>query len=279
VPPLTLRAATPAAWLDAYLPPADGLRIVTVDELLTELEAIHLRLRDQGTPRRAAAKYLAAWYGGAAATSIGLAWAGAEAGFALDGGLRWQVGSEAWPERVELGPATAVVAPGHPWSEQAGTETVADVEERRALTVGTLADAFRPVNDALSELGGVGAGALWSEVGDGFGGSLQYQTAIPVTAERVAALEGLAGAEPAPWRAQPSIWTVDVPHGTVCVMQKAGCCLAYTEAENGQVEDEDSRLFAERFQEPPDAPRYCLNCRHRSRADCEARQVWWSARS
>ncbi len=111
-----------------------------------------------------------------------------------------------------------------------------------------LAEAVRPLLHTLRGLSGLGLPGLWAEVGDGFGGVLAYQSALPVTPERIATLRALSAAGGAPWKARLSLWQV----GPVCVMRKGGCCRAYTE---------------------PAAPPYCSDCSLRDPESCEAEQL------
>jgi hypothetical protein len=185
---LILAADTPRDWLDthlhawfAYFDPAVEHQELTVADLVDGgLADLHGRLVDAGTPGKAAAKYLAAWYGGLLARSVGYAAVAAEATLLVDrDGLRWHAHPAAWAARLELGAPAALVAPGHPWAEEA--EVVADGRERNARAVAALAAAVRPLLDELRSLAGLGLPGLWAEVGDGFGGVLAYQSALPVT--------------------------------------------------------------------------------------------------
>ncbi len=284
---MILPADTPRAWLDShyaawfeYHDPAVEHRRASLDDLLGGgLRELHERLTAEGTPRKAAAKYLADWFGGLVARSIGFASVAAGAGLLADrDALRWHIHPDGWAARVELGDPVALVAPGHPWSGRPGTETVAGEAERHARTVAALADALRPLVEALRPLSGLGLPGLWAEVGDGFGGVLAYQSSLPVRPEGIATLRALATAGTAPWKAHPSLWPVDTERGPVCVMHKGGCCLAYTEpAPDEEPDDEESRLFRERFGDDG-APRYCSHCSLRDAESCEAQQIWYAAR-
>ena len=250
-----LVADTKRAWLDthfaawfAYFDPAVEHRVLSVADLVDGgLAALHGQLTAAGTPAKAAAKYLAAWYGGLVARSVGYAAVAADASLLVEpDGLRWHAHPDAWAAKVELGEPGALVPGGHPWADEAAV--VADECARHERAVVALTEAVRPLVESLRELGGLGLPGLWAEVGDGFGGVLAYQSALPVTPQRIGTLRGLSGAERAPWKARLELWQV----GTSCVMRKGGCCRAYTE---------------------PSAPGYCSDCPLRDLASCEAEQL------
>lgn len=253
---MDVATSTPRAWLDTELaawfadlgPALPGHRFVSRDEAVALLPELHALRTDEGTPRKAAAKYLSAWFGGLAARTVGYGVLATGAAFVADPGqLRWRVHPGGWADVLDLGDAVALVPHGHPWSGQPGTETTADGHVR---AVHAVVEAVRPLVEALRQLSGLGLPGLWAEVGDGFGGPLAYQSTVAVTAERVALLDALAATPGTPWKARSRLW---IARDGICVQQKGGCCLAYTE---------------------PEADK-CSNCALRDADSCEADQVAW----
>jgi hypothetical protein len=236
-----------AAWFRDHDPGA-GHRQLTLDELVGgELAVLHERLVDAGSPAKAATKYLAGWFGGLTARSLGFAVLAAGAWFELEPDeLRWYLHPGGWADRLELGTTRALVAPGHAWAD---AEVVPSERERNERLVAALARALEPLIDALQPFGSLGRPGLWAEVGDGLAGPLAFQSELPVTAAAIAQLERLVTAEAAPWTALPRLWAVD----GVCVIVKGGCCRAYT---------------AEGV--------YCTNCPLQDDATCERAQLDWA---
>ena len=149
-----------------------------------------------------------------------------------------------WADRLELGSARALVAPGHAWDD---AEVVESERERNVRLVRALAAALEPLIAALQRLGALGRPGLWAEIGDGLAGPLSFQSELPVTGESIARLERLVAAAGAPWKALPRLWEAD----GVCVIRKGGCCRAYT-VEGGM----------------------CTNCPLHE--DCEGAQLEWA---
>ena len=247
---------TPRAWLETDLPawfadlgPAlPEHRFVTRDEAVALLPELHDLLTVDGTPRKAAAKYLAAWFGGLLARTVGYGVLTTGAAFLPDAGqLRWRVHPGGWADVLELGDAVALVPEGHSWSGQPGAETTVDGEARAVRAV---VEVVRPLVEELRRLAGLGLPGLWAEVGDGFGGPLAYQSELPATPERIAALDSLADTPETPWKVRSRLW---IAGEGICVQQKGGCCLAYTE---------------------PDSEK-CSNCALRDTSSCEEDQVAW----
>jgi hypothetical protein len=214
-------------------------------DLLPELHAL---LTVDSTPRKAAAKYLAAWFGGLVSSVVGYGVLATGAAFVADPEqLRWRVNPGGWAEVLDLGDVEAVVPEGHAWSGLPGTETAVDGHARAVLAV---VDAVRPLVETLRPLSGLGLPGLWAEVADGFGSPLAYQSKVAATPERIAVLDALADTPGTPWRRRSRLW---IARDGICVQQKGGCCLAYTEPETDK----------------------CSNCALRDPASCEADQVAW----
>lgn len=250
------RRVTPSAWLDTELaawfadlgPALPDHRFVTRDEAVALLPELHALLTSGGTPRKAAAKYLAAWFGGLATRTVGYGVLATGAAFVADPAqLRWRVHPGGWADVLELGDAVALVPEGHSWSGLPGTETTADGHAR---AVHAVVETVRPLVEALRPLSGLGLHGLWVEVGDGFGGPLAYQASTAVTPERLAMLDALAATPGTPWKVRSKLW---IARESICVQQKGGCCLAYTTPETEK----------------------CSNCALRDPESCEADQVAW----
>jgi hypothetical protein len=289
-----LPAATPRAWLETHLrsffrPLVDNQvehRRVGVADLIADdarvLRSLHDHLVAGGASPRAAATYLSGWFGGLAATAIGYGLLGSGAGFAVDpAAIRWLVHPNSWTDAVELGDAAVVVPPNHPWSGRQRAIVLDDPAERRERIVAALVDTVRPIVEACHGLARVGKVGLWNEVGDGFAGALVDPSPIPVTEARAVTLRELIGTPRAPWKARAVMHVVETGYGAIVVMQKGGCCLAFTSSnEDAAAEglDEEHREYEERFPDEPGAPGYCANCPRRALADCERRQVWWRTR-
>jgi hypothetical protein len=247
---------TPRAWLDSELaawfadlgPALPEHRYVSRDEAVALLPQLHELLTEDGTPRKAAAKYLAAWFGGLAARTVGYGVLATGAAFLADAEqLRWRVHPGGWADVLELGDAVALVPPRHRWSGLPGTETTAGGHAR---AVHAVVEVVRPLVEELRSLAGLGLPGLWAEVGDGFGGPLAYQAELPATPERIAALDALTDTPNTPWKTRSRLW---IARDDICVQQKGGCCLAYT---------------------GPEAEK-CSNCALRDAESCEADQVAW----
>ena len=291
---MRLPAGTPAAWLDTHLvrffasaEASDRAthRSLGVDDVLADDARVLRELRDaltaEGATSRAAATYLAGWFGGLAATALGYAFVGSGAGFLVDPAtIRWLLHPDGWTDTVELGEVTSAVAPGHPWSGLPNVLVIDDASERRARMVTALVEAVQPMMEACRGLARVGKVGLWNEVGDGFASVLAYQATIPVTEPDVETLRALIAVPGVPWKARATLRVVPTEHGQVCVMQKGGCCLVFTGTyglDDADLDD-DHRDYLERFSDPPGVPDYCTNGPRREFADCQARQLWWRAR-
>ncbi len=256
---MILPAPTPREWLDTHLtawfaelgPARPEHRHVSLEEAVALMPELHAIVAAEGTPPKAAAKYLAAWFGGLATRTVGYVALAADAGFVVDpAALRWRVHPEGWAEVIDLGDPVALVRDGHPWAGLPGTEIAEDPLAPAAVAV---AEAMRPLVEALRPLSGLGLPGLWAEVGDGFGGPLAYQAQLEVTQARMDVLRRIAATPGTPWKARSTLWAAPSGNGTVCVQQKGGCCLAYT---------------------VPDGE-YCSNCSLRDPESCEADQVAW----
>ena len=93
---------------------------------------------DGGSPEKAATKYLAGWFGGLTARSLGFAVLAADAWFELEPDeLRWHLHPGGWADRLELGETRALVGPGHAWQD---AEVVASERERNERLVAALVD-------------------------------------------------------------------------------------------------------------------------------------------
>lgn len=236
-------------------------RLLDSQTLVGSLPALRDRLVRDGATPTAAATYLAGWFGGGAAGEVARSLL--ETGACPLAGrdtIRWRVTDDGLPESVVLLGVPLVVA--------------------AADAAGALIDAVRPVIDGCHRLGHVGRPGLWNEVADGFAYAL---TDLPDRADHraaIATVRRLTALPGAPWRARPVVQLTPTSAGPISVVQKGGCCLAFTgsyEVDPAAL-DEVDRAYGERFRDAPGAPDYCTTCPRRSFADCEARQVWWHER-
>lgn len=273
-------AAEPAAWIDGYLwrcrsdalvtGAGDGPGTVTMSELLDGdaafLRAAADRLQRAGLPPAVTAMYLAAWFAGGAATVVGFGLAVASCGLLPDvRQLRWTLTNDGLPIRTHIG-TTGVVAAGHAWSGESSIEVVAD-DEVTSRSVQALVHACQPIVDACRRLARVGRVGLWNEVADCLGGALAHQCRAPVTEERLAALRRAVALPDAPWRSRPRIEQAHSPVlGPVPIVQKGGCCLAFTIASEPRRADDRGGTHG---------PGYCSTCRFRAPADCDRGQLSW----
>jgi hypothetical protein len=192
------------------------------------------------------------------AGAVGYGLAAAGAGFLVTE-PRWHLHADGWPTRVELGRPTVLVDPGHPWAGQPGVELAGGVAVDR--TVAALVEVAAPIVEACRRLCRVGLAGLWNEVGDGLGSALAFQFDVPVTPAMVAVLEAAVRAPGSPWRAVPDLRFAEASFGTVHVVQKGGCCLAYTCTDGDGDGDGEAA--------------YCSTCSLRDPAECDAQQVAW----
>lgn len=289
----TLAAADPRTWLAAHLAAryadASSARADEVwwslSDLLTDdaarLRAIHTALTDRATPGQAAAHYLADWFAGAVAGAVGFGLAAGSAGFVVDPhNVRWLVHPEGWPEAIELGTVKEVlVLDGHPWSGLPGVTRTTDAAELLDRTVAALVTAVEPIVEACRGFARVGRPGLWNEVVDGLAGALVHQELVTVTPAMVEVLDATSRTPAAPWKARPSLRFTPTPRGPLFVLQKGGCCLAYTRTdwpEDDEDELDDAALaYRAMFPRAPEEPWYCSTCSFREPADCDARVAAW----
>lgn len=296
---LTLPAASPKAFLERHLArtwEGDGTddvspRAIVLAELYQEdsaqLRRAHDRLRAAGTPAPAASTYLAGWFGGAIGSAVGFALATAGAGLLpTPEDTRFHLHPDGWPMGLDL-PARVIVAPEHPWAGLDGVHLADDDAAVIRRAIEHLVDTVGPVIDGCRGLAAIGRAGLWNEVADALGAAVAYQEVAPADERMVAVLRRAVAVDTAPWRARPALGFVESPVlGRVLVVQKGGCCLAYTEPaevhhdadpEEEEVDASDA-AYLERFPAVPGDPDYCTTCSLRSADDCAARQLFWKER-
>lgn len=286
-----LSSPTPAAFIATHLErrqvkddvAEDGEgRWVSVVELLADdaraLRDVHAGLIRSGTAPKAAANYVAGWFGGLLAGAVGYAHATSDAGLLVDESVRWRLHPGGWPDRVDVSQARVVVPPGHAWTGLPGV-AVTDLGDVRRRTVHALVETLDPTIEVVRSLATVGRGSLWAEVADGLGTATAGCPELAAGARTIAPLEALLEVPGAPWRAKPSLWCASSDCGDLVVGQKGGCCLAYLNsrvAQDGVDLDGDYGRFMSRFPRVADEPAYCSTCRFRTPEDVEARLVFWT---
>jgi hypothetical protein len=229
------------------------------------LAAAHRRLVDEGTPPAAAAMYLAGWFAGGLAGVVGRELAVASVGLEVDPArVRWAVHPDGWPEHIDLGDPPRL----------AGA-----LEDLLDPTVAALVVAAEPIVEACHGLAAVGRAGLWNEVGDGLGCALADEDGLEVTPAMLAVLDAAVRAPAARWRARPSLRFAPSTLGPLHVVQKGGCCLAYTRPHWPDPPPEllgpAERAYRDRFPPHPGERHYCSTCSFRDAADADARQVCW----
>lgn len=259
------------AWLGpADLLAADGSR----------MRAQHRRLVEEDTPPAAAAKYLAGWYGGWLAESVGFVYAMAGAGVLTDASVRWRLHPEGWIDRADISRCRMAVPEHHPWAERADVDVLADDASVRIATVSALTELVAPMLAVCRSAARVGWNSLWAEVADGIGMALAFTPRLPEAPVGLAPLARLLDTPGAPWKARPDLWVSDTPSGPFAMGRKGGCCLAYTaDRTPPDLDDPDlddfHRAYLERFPVDTGAPSYCSTCSFRELSDVEERQRFW----
>lgn len=260
-----------------------GLADLVADHA-ARLRVAHERIVAQGTPGQAAAHYLGDWFAGSVAGAVGFGLAAGGCGFVVDPEeLRWRTDpEEGWPEAVALGRLrSTLVLPAHPWAGRADVEVVDTAGEVIDRSMQAVVDAVGAVIEACRTLARVGRPGMWNEVGDGVGSLLGHQDLVAVTPAMVEVLEAAVRVDGVPWKARPSFRLPQGRSGPRFVLQKGGCCLAYTREEwPAEPADEDLddalRAYRDAFPNPlPGEPWYCSNCSFRAAEDCDARVVLW----
>lgn len=295
---ILLPADTPQEWLRTHLeahaaamdeePSAAAGEWSTLRAALAEdarpMRDLHARLTAGGsaTPA-AAAKWVTSWAAGPVAEAVAFVLATASAGVLVTGNVpvRWH--PDGWVDRVRLDGSEIVVAAGHPWHGQPGVTVAADAAEVRDRTVAALAESVRPLVEAGVRLAKVGRRAMWTEIADAFGSALAVDPHLPVDADSLDRLDAALDAPAAPWGTRPRLGIGDSDAGSLYLMQRAGCCLAYQGQDDAPMpppEDltPDLRAYREAFPVLAGEPRYCSTCSLRDPEDCDARRMFWMAR-
>ena len=171
--------------------------------------------------------------------------------------VRWQVHADGWVMGVTLTPHVAVEG-DHRWADQPGIEAVADAGTMIRRAVDQLVEACAPIVERSRALARVGRVGLWNEVGDALAGSLSYEVDHDVTEAQVEALRRAGSVAGVPWLAKARLEFVEPASlGRVHLVQRGGCCLAYTERTE------------------INADSYCSTCSLRDADDAFALQLRW----
>lgn len=262
-------AATAGTWVGAQA-------LLAADAAPLRATHAHLVTAYGATPA-AAAKWLVSWVAGELAGVVGFTLAAASAGLLVErAAVRWRMGPDGRPGRVDPGPAAVAVAVGHPWAGMDGVEVVEDVAGR---AVAALVEVAGPLVEACRRLGRVGRAAAWTEVADGVGTAVLHVPGLPVQQRAVDALNAALDTAGAPWRRRPLLRVADTDIGLLYLGRKAGCCLSYQTPPGPEPDpttlDDRARAYLERFPRPAGKPEPCGMCSLRDVAGCEARQTFW----
>jgi hypothetical protein len=295
---MLLASPTPADFISEHLgahtdrldpadqPESEGFSWLSRDDLLRDdgalLRGWHRALvEDDQMPPPAAAKYLAGWFGGWLAESVGFVFALGSAGVLVDESVRWRRHPEGWIDCVEVVDCRVAVPPDHPWSGESGVEVLADAEAVGQATVGSLTTLLTPVLAICRSLARVGWNSLWAEVADGIGMALAFTPSLPEAPLALDPLRVLLETPGAPWKSRPTLWVGDTACGPFAMGRKGGCCLLYLAPDDAPEPDDDPgvddyrRAYLERFPLGQDTRNYCSTCSLRSIDDVEARQRFW----
>ncbi|BAK35922.1 hypothetical protein MLP_29080 [Microlunatus phosphovorus NM-1] len=294
---MRLPAESPAAWTERHRATLFPDHLATLDHLAGGDRPAHvLRTTDElvagtlvqavddlttgGTPLAAAGMQLASSYAGLMSWWIGVALLGADAAMVVSpNAVSYWCHPGDYPDALEIAnPIGAVVPPGHRWSDHSGVRVapprqVAEAAAHSAIVAAT------PLVEQLHELTRAGRVGLWHEVADSFAGAAVYQQDIRVGRSDLQTIDDALALPGAPWRRRPSLRLHSVPGGAVCILHKAGCCLAYTTQSSVDTEfDEDHQAFETAFPPERGQPGYCVSCKFRSIEEVTRMQLWWRAR-
>jgi hypothetical protein len=265
----------------------------TVAELLADdaevLRKAHAAMTEAGDPPRAVANYLVGWVGGFLGEAVAFVLATAGAGVLAGPSTRWRFHPDGWPDRVDVSSCPVVVPPGHPWAGLDGVRVVGSEAEVDRQVADALVDILTPYVEACRTLARIGGASLWAEVADGIGAATATTPELEALGPTIPRVQALLHIPGVPWRTRPALWCAEGGRGRMVVVQKGGCCLAYTATVEDDADppedatqpvdaaqDPEHRAYQQRFPHVPGAPYYCSTCRFRDRADVEARQVFWS---
>lgn len=252
----------------------DDLVAGGLDRAVDELTA-------DGSPLAAIGMQLAGMYAGLASWWLGVALLGADAAMVVSpSAVSYWCHPDGYPDCLDItDPIGAVVPPGHPWSDQPGVH-IAPSREVAETAAQSMINVAAPLVNRLHELTRAGRVGLWHEVADAFAGAAVYQVGVRITAPDLQTIDDALAQPDVPWRRRPSLRLHHVSAGPVCVLHKAGCCLAYTAPRNtvdGEV-DEDHQAFEVAFPPEHGRPDYCVSCKFRSIDEATRMQLWWRAR-
>ena len=275
--------ATPDQPTTDQLAGGDGPAYVlrTTEDLITgALDRALDDLTAGGAPLSAAGMQLAGAYAGLVSWWLGVALLGADAALVVSpSAVSYWCHPDGYPDALEIAdPIGAVVPPGHRWSDHPGVGVAPPRQVAEAAAHAAIV-AVTPVVNRLHELTRAGRVGLWHEVADAFAGAAAYQQDVRITAPDLQTIDDALALPGAPWRRRPGLHLHRAPDGPVCVLHKAGCCLAYTAPTSLDTEiDEDHRAFEAAFPPESGRPDYCVSCKFRSLEETTRMQLWWRAR-
>lgn len=282
-PCMHLPADSPGEWLARHvcmdLAPEQRQGAVPTSRLVEGgwLREVFERIAPEEPRRLHYITELSTWYPGTIAMELGYAFVGAGAGFVPTADqVRWVLHERGWAEGIVFAPATrAVVTAEHAWAGRPDVTVVSSRDDVRRSAIEAIVELTAPLVEHLVAVTRAGRYGLWHEVADALPGVLTWDGQLPVTADLVEDFEAMLSRPENPWRRRPTLELVDEAWGSVCIEQRAGCCMAYISHKASDDPDDAHLRYDAELPEPESQRRYCLNCKFRTPEDSRMRQLWW----